>query len=110
MLRCNTFQFLCPLRRATIRIASHPLLGSSQGIVMAYFAFTDYSGKEFVFRLDNEQRIEEARRILSGDEQMSVHVMGRIRKRPEPYNPGWSFVLDPDTISFFTMAIEVCDS
>ncbi|WP_230330029.1 BP74-related protein [Nocardia aurantiaca] len=77
---------------------------------MAYFAFTDYSGKEFVFKVDNEQRIDEARRILSGEETMSVHVMGRIRKQPVQYNPGWNFHLDPDTITFFTMAIEVCDS
>jgi hypothetical protein len=77
---------------------------------MADFAFTDRSGKEFVIRLTNQQRIEEARRILSGDEQMSIHVMGRIIKRPTEYNSGWSFHLDPDTISFFTMAIEVCDS
>ncbi|TQM29489.1 calmodulin [Nocardia bhagyanarayanae] len=77
---------------------------------MADFAFTDYSGKEFIIRLTNEQRIEEARRILSGEEQMSVHVMGRIRKQTVDYNPGWSFYLDPDTITFFTMAIEVCDA
>jgi hypothetical protein len=77
---------------------------------VAYFGFTDYSGKEFVIQLTNEQRIAEARRILSGDEEMSVHVMGRIRKIPAPYNPGWSFHLDPDTITFFTMAIEVCDA
>ncbi|WP_446222482.1 BP74-related protein [Nocardia sp. IBHARD005] len=25
-------------------------------------------------------------------------------------NPGWSFPLDPDTLTFFTKAIEVCDS
>ncbi|MCU1648635.1 MAG: calmodulin [Nocardia sp.] len=77
---------------------------------MTDFAFTDYSGKEFVIRLTNEQRIAEARRILSGDEQMSTHVMGRIRKQQADYNPGWDFYLDPDTISFFTVAIEVCDS
>ncbi|MEV6428442.1 calmodulin [Nocardia sp. NPDC051463] len=77
---------------------------------MADFAFTDYSGKEFVIRLTNEQRISEARRILSGEETMSVHVMGRIRKMPAQYNPGWNFHLDPDTITFFTMAIEVCDA
>jgi len=41
---------------------------------MADFAFTDYSGKEFIIRLMNEQRIAEARRILSGEETMSVHV------------------------------------
>jgi hypothetical protein len=77
---------------------------------VADFAFTDHSGKEFVIRLTNEQRIAEARRILSGEEQMSTHVMGRIRKQPADYNPGWGFHLDPDTVTFFTMAIEVCDS
>ncbi|MCP2318498.1 hypothetical protein APR12_003853 [Nocardia amikacinitolerans] len=77
---------------------------------MADFAFTDYSGKEFIIRLTNEQRIEEARRILSGQETMSTHVMGRIRKTPADYNPGWNFHLDPDTITFFTVAIEVCDA
>ncbi|MFC8529088.1 calmodulin [Nocardia sp. NPDC057227] len=77
---------------------------------MADFAFTDYSGKEFIIRLNNEQRIEEARRILAGEETMSIHVMGRIRKQQVDYNPHWSFHLDPDTITFFTMAIEVCDS
>ncbi|WP_278263712.1 calmodulin [Nocardia sp. AG03] len=77
---------------------------------MAHFALTDHTGKEFVFELNNEQRIAEARRILSGDETMSIHVMGRVRKSTKSYNPNWSFHLDPDTISFFTMAIEVCDS
>ncbi|MFC8047696.1 calmodulin [Nocardia sp. NPDC057353] len=77
---------------------------------MADFAFTDYSGKEFIIRLNNDQRIEEARRILAGEETMSVHVMGRIRKQRVDYNPQWDFHLDPDTITFFTMAIEVCDA
>jgi hypothetical protein len=76
----------------------------------AYFAFQTLDGPEFVFKLTNDQRIAEARRILSGEEQMSVHVMGRLRKTPQPYNPSWSFHLDPDTITFFTMAIEVCDA
>lgn len=77
---------------------------------MADFGFTDYSKKEFIIRLTNEQRIAEARRILSGEETMSTHVMGRIRKRKADYNPDWDFHLDPDTITFFTVSIEVCDS
>jgi hypothetical protein len=76
----------------------------------AYFAFQDQVGTEFIIRLTSDQRIEEARRILSGEETESVHVMGRIVKRPVPWNPGWSFYIEPDTITFFTMAIEVCDS
>lgn len=77
----------------------------------AYFAFeTIERPGEFVFMLTNEERIAQARRILSGEEQMEVHVHGRIVKRPAPYNPRWSFHLDPDTIQFFTQAIEVCDA
>jgi hypothetical protein len=76
----------------------------------AYFAFQTIDGPEFIFKLTNEQRITEARRILSGEEKDSVHVMGRLRKTQASYNPKWSYHLDPDTISFFTMAIEVCDA
>ncbi|MFI5841315.1 hypothetical protein ACIA8K_16595 [Catenuloplanes sp. NPDC051500] len=76
----------------------------------AYFAFTDYSGKEFIFKLTNDARIAEARAILNGDEQNQTHVIGRIRKVSSDYNRGWSYHLDPDTVSFFSMAIEVCDS
>jgi len=79
---------------------------------MARFAFTmpSDSGKEFIFEVTDSARIEHARRILSGQETMRVHVHGRIMKKPVPYNPGWSFSLDPTTIDFFEVAIEVCDS
>jgi hypothetical protein len=77
---------------------------------MADFAFTDSSDKEFIIRLTSEERIAEARRIISGEEKDAVHVMGSIRKQRVDYNPGWSFHLDPDTITFFAAAIEVCDA
>ncbi|MEU7834428.1 MULTISPECIES: calmodulin [unclassified Nonomuraea] len=60
--------------------------------------------------LTDPAKIEHARRILSGEEQEELHVLGRIIKRPAPYNPYWSFHYDPDTISFFALAIEVCDA
>ncbi len=65
---------------------------------------------EFVFELTNQELIDKALRILSGEERDEVHVMGRIIKRQKPYNPQWSYHLDPSTISFFAMAIEVCDA
>ena len=34
----------------------------------------------------------------------------KIVKRPAPWNPGYSFHIDPNTVSFFSMAIEVCDA
>ena len=79
---------------------------------MAYFAFQQRSnpGEEFVFEVTDKAKIDHARRIVSGEESMEVHVMGRIRKQKVPYNPKWEYHLDPATISFFTMAIEVCDA
>ncbi|NGN67876.1 calmodulin [Streptomyces sp. A7024] len=77
---------------------------------MAYFAFMQREKQEFVFEVTNEARVAEARKIVSGEEKECVHVMGRIVPRKQPYNPAWEFHLDPETITFFTMAIEVCDA
>ncbi|AUX42418.1 calmodulin [Sorangium cellulosum] len=77
---------------------------------MARFAFIDHMRKEFIFEITDQAKIDKARNILSGNEPHEVHVMGRIVKRPVSYNPGWSFHLDPATISFFAVAIEVCDA
>jgi hypothetical protein len=77
---------------------------------MAYFAFTDDTGVEFIFELLDEKLIGEARRILRGEETEAVHVMGKIVKRKAAYNQGWDFHLQPDTIHFFAMATEVCDA
>jgi hypothetical protein len=77
---------------------------------MADFAFTDASGQEFIIRLTNEERIAEARRILSGAETDKVHVKGKVRKSPAHYNPDWNFHLEPESITFFAMSVEVCDA
>jgi hypothetical protein len=76
----------------------------------AYFAFRTNEDNEFIFLLTDDAKIAHARRILSGEEKNKVHVHGAIRKQPQPYNPGWSFYIDPDTIDFFEVAIEVCDA
>jgi hypothetical protein len=84
----------------------------SKGTVMAQFAFVQPSsgGREFIFEVTDPGKIEHARRIISGEETSRVHVHGRIMKRQAPYNPSWSYYLDPNTIDFFDMAIEVCDA
>lgn len=78
----------------------------------AYFAFTQPSspGLEFIIELTDDSKIQKARDILSGKEKDRIHVHGRIMKRTQPYNPKFSFSLDPSTIDFFEMAIEVCDA
>ena len=77
---------------------------------MAYFAFEQEPNQEFIFELTDQEKIDHARRIISGEETERVHVMGRINKRKVPYNPQWDYYLNPDTISFFAYAIEVCDA
>jgi hypothetical protein len=67
-------------------------------------------GQEFTIQLTDPARIDKALKILSGEENNEGHVMGLIIKRKAPCNPAWDFHLDPQTISFFAMAIEVCDA
>ncbi|KAM9988374.1 hypothetical protein ACTFIZ_012107 [Dictyostelium cf. discoideum] len=77
----------------------------------AFFAFTtNGDSKEFIIKLTTEDSIQTARDILSGKETEKLHVLGRIKKNQAFYNPNYSFHLDENTISFFTIAIEVCDA
>ncbi len=80
----------------------------------AYFAFEQKSPKgelkHFVFKLVDETRISEARAILLQSHPTKNHVQGKIVISRAPYNPEWSFHLDPATIGFFEMQIEVCDA
>jgi len=77
----------------------------------ALFAF-DYPPhfETFVFQLIDEARISHARRVLSGAETQKVHVSGLVVKTSVPYNPQWKFHLAPASITFFQVAVEVCDA
>ncbi|NEU71674.1 calmodulin [Hassallia byssoidea VB512170] len=77
----------------------------------AYFAFeTRPNEKPFTIKLTDPEKIQKARDILSGKETDTIHVMGRIKKIPADYNSNWDYQLDSSTISFFPVAIEVCDA
>lgn len=80
----------------------------------AYFAMQqkDPDGKQqrFVFKLDDKAKIIHARKIISGEETLKVHVQGTVVASTVPYNLGWSFHLEPASIGFFEMQIEVCDA
>jgi hypothetical protein len=86
-----------------------------EGTVVAdspvHFRFTDTDGKpRFVIELRDPDKIAHARRILSGEERSRIHAQGTVVKASAPYNPGWSFHLNPGSIDFFELAIEVCDA
>lgn len=65
--------------------------------------------EKFIFELVDEKLIAHARKILSGEE-VAPHVTGLIVKSQAPYNPGWSYHLDPESIGFFELSMEVCDA
>ena len=76
-----------------------------------YFRFTDTDGKlRFVIELVDRSKIDHARRVLRGEELFRVHVQGTIVKESALYNPDWSYHLEPESIDFFELAIEVCDA
>jgi hypothetical protein len=64
----------------------------------------------FIIELHDAEKIKHARRIVSGEEKIRVHVQGTIVKAKANYNPDYSYHLDPATIDFFEFAIEVCDA
>ena len=77
----------------------------------AYFAFDCPPEKDtFIFKLRDSARIQEARNLLSGKEQRALALSGIIIKKPASYNLTWSFHLDPASITFTQMHIEVCSA
>jgi len=80
----------------------------------AYFAFEQTSPNgdvnEFIFELTEQSKIDEARRILGDPLSAKRHVQGKIISGRTPYNPNWTFHLEPHSVSFFEMQIEVCDA
>jgi hypothetical protein len=76
----------------------------------AYFEMTDVTGSKFVVKMTDREDIEHARQLLSGETNQLPHVFGRIVKRTASYNPGWSFYIEPASVTFFDFSIEVCDA
>jgi hypothetical protein len=77
----------------------------------AYFQFGDSSHNDiFVFATDKPAIIQQARRILSGEDRTQAKVTGTIVKSEEAYNPGWSFHLDPNSVTFSQASAEACDA
>jgi hypothetical protein len=64
----------------------------------------------FVLELTDTARIAQAREILNSGQADRYIFGGLIVPRPAPYNPPWSYHVDPATVSFFHAAIEVCDA
>ncbi|MEV7403763.1 calmodulin-binding protein [Streptomyces sp. NPDC091267] len=79
-------------------------------VAPAYFEMTDITRSKFVVKLVEEREINHARDLVSGATDDEPHLVGRIKKYRADFNPAWNFHYDPATVSFFNVAIEVCDA
>jgi hypothetical protein len=93
---------------ATLFVLSGCHSASEQGT--AYFKVAGATEADtFVIALTDPAVIAEARALASGQEPLK-HVTGLVVAEGVPYNAPWSFHLDPASISFAEMSIEVCDA
>ena len=63
--------------------------------------------KTFVIELRDQRRIELARAIIASRGRLRHHVGGIIVKQRRPYNPAWSYHLDPARIQFYERSLPV---
>lgn len=76
----------------------------------AYFQMTDVTGELFTVKMTDPEDIRHARELLDGTTDQMPHIFGRIVKRPAPFNPRWSYYIEPQSVQFFDVSIEVCDA
>ena len=75
----------------------------------AFFMFDVPPNPEtVVFKLTDPVKIQEARNLLASGTQRIVS--GTLIKQPVYYNSAWTFHLDPKSITFPEVAIELCDA
>ncbi|MER7467465.1 calmodulin-binding protein [Streptomyces sp. NPDC097981] len=97
------------LALATPAQAAQDSGAGANSVAAAYFEFTDGTDT-FVFQLTDPARIRQARDILNGVDTENVGVMGTVVKSPASYNKPWKYHLAPNSVTFFGMAMEVCDA
>ena len=101
------------MNRILLLLATMALLSGCHSVSdpgIAYFKMAGATEADtFVIALTDPAIIAEARALASGQEP-SKHVTGLVVAEAASYNAPWSFHLDPASISFAEMSIEVCDA
>jgi hypothetical protein len=100
------------LAAGMLPLASNREVGllTQQSAEPVYFKFDcPPNPQTFIIQLSNPVMIDEARAMLAG-QQPAKHLIGQIVKQPAAYNPPWSYHLEPASIQFFNVTIEVCDA
>ena len=101
------------MKRTLLLLAAIVLVAGCQSAKDSGTAYFKVAGATeadtFVIALTDPAIIAEARALASGREP-SKHVTGLVVAEAVPYNAPWSFHLDPASISFAEMSIEVYDA
>ena len=90
-------------------VAAQPLVSPTARFVFLQIG-PDKKERLFIFELTDPARLQEARQIIGDPSNHKRHVQGKVVQRQAAYNPSWSFHLDPATVTFFELQIEVCDA
>jgi hypothetical protein len=104
-----TFETVYPTRTPTETPTLTPTPTPTNATVVAYFKVSDGFNHNFVIKLIDQEKINQARSQINGTSQ-PLHITGLIIKESVCYNPNYSFYYDPSTIDFFEVAMEVCDA
>ena len=78
---------------------------SPQGVVVT---FRVAGNEEYKIRLTDPADIEIARRLLNGEEAPSI-PSGVVVRGSSDVNTGYTWHIDPETVEFADVAVEVCD-
>lgn len=62
----------------------------------------------FVIKIQGRQAVRDARRIIRT--KRPVFMMGQVVAAPASYNRKWRFHVEPSSIQFIELAMEVCDA
>ena len=82
---------------------------SSAAPISALFRVSDGFRDDFFVKINGPQLVQSARMQISRVIE-PLSITGIIIKSRANYNPNYSYHYDPDTVDFFEVAIEVCDS
>jgi len=94
-----------PTRPPTLPATPSPSASPPPGSVVVTFAVVD---EVYRILLTDPDDIEIARRLLAGDEAPSI-PNGEIVRGAAGVNTDWSWHIDPSSVEFADVTIEVCD-
>jgi uncharacterized protein (TIGR03437 family) len=81
----------------------------------AYFTVYNVTGdstvpQQFVVEITSPAVIQQARALLTIPESERPHVRGVVVKAPSYFNSPWTFHIDPASVGFSDISVEVCDA